>query len=134
MNKGSVQYVIDLVLALSVILSVIAYLYESRRAAKKHASARRHEVITAFLVQAYRDLESAANRPKNSAEFKKLESVFADLQLRGSPALVQIVREFLQTYSTDNDLMPLLTKVRGELRKELMLGDLSASPLIFRSR
>ncbi len=80
-----------------------------------------------YLLEAYRQLESAANRSSPTAEnTTALESAIADIQLLDSPEQVHIAREFAFDFARSGQasLDQLLEALRSELRDELSLKPL----------
>jgi hypothetical protein len=87
--------------------------------------AKKRDLRIQYLIDAYRRLESAANR--TSAEPADLESAVADIQLFGSPEQIVLVRKFSAQFAAESGagLEDLLESLRVDLRKEL---DFGASP------
>ena len=109
-------------LASAIVAFCGAWLAHSFSAARDRANKRREQRI-AFLIAAYRGIESAANRRDGSAA-SALESAVADIQLFGTPRQVELVQSFVfeftehQSASTDALLVELRRDLRAELRFE----------------
>ncbi|MEQ1947467.1 MAG: hypothetical protein ABL995_09765 [Bryobacteraceae bacterium] len=90
--------------------------------------AKKREMRTQYLIEAYRRLESAGNRHTQSPDdSRKLESAIADIQLFGSTEQVELSRDFAVAFSTKRSasLDQLLELLRRDLRRELDLGEIS---------
>jgi len=86
--------------------------------------AKRRDLRTQYLIEAYRRLESSANREKPRPEREKIESAIADIQLFGSPGQVAMARRFAAQFVEERgaSMDDLLESLRVDLRKELDLG------------
>jgi hypothetical protein len=96
---------------------------------------KRHEMISAYLLEAYRRLEMAANREHVTDEQAiGFESAIADIQLLGSPAQIAVTLEYVRAYAADQggEMHPVLCRLRDDLRREMQLAEISSPPLIFR--
>jgi hypothetical protein len=95
-------------------------------AARDRANKRR-ELRVPYLIEAYRRLENASNRPIPKEAASDFENAIADIQLFGTPGQVALAQEFAVgfaragTYSLD----PLLNGLRDSLRTELDLEPVS---------
>lgn len=89
---------------------------------RRDRSNKRRDQRIGYLIEAYRRLESCAQRhgPFNAV---KLESAVADIQLFGSPRQVQLVQEFADEFAAQRgaSLNALLRDLRCDLREELKL-------------
>jgi len=76
-----------------------------------------------YLIDAYRQLEWASNRPFSPATAAKFETALADIQLFGTPKQVRLAQEFAVGFATNltNSLDELLEDLRRDLRQELEL-------------
>lgn len=83
----------------------------------------RRQLKTQYLIDAYRRLANAANRPPNpnSPFFRNMETAIADIQLFGTNKDIDLVCTFLKDFSQNNQasLDPLLLVLRNQLRDEL---------------
>ncbi len=93
-------------------------------AVRKDRLAKKRDLRTQYLLDAYRTLESASNRNMTPENARALESAVADIQLLGSDAQVRRAREFAQKFAAEKTavLDDLLESLRRDLRKELNLG------------
>ncbi|MFA6920660.1 MAG: hypothetical protein WC216_02355 [Gallionella sp.] len=91
----------------------------------KDQKSRQREMRVQFLLEAYRRLESAANRPEAGKEEQdKFESVLADIQLLGTKSQVEELMRFLAEWNSAGgkaSINPLLELLRTHLRDELQL-------------
>lgn len=92
--------------------------------------AKRLEIRVNFLVQVFRDVEAVCARdPAALAERSHaVERAIADIQLFGTPDLVNLAKEFAEAWEGGGgaDLQRLGKELRDELRKELGLCPLSS--------
>ena len=96
----------------------LAHLFSAKRV---HANSRRTQRI-AFLIDAYRRIESSANRLEAS-DPSLYESPLADIQLFGTPRQVELAQEFAKSFATKKSASAdeLLKSLRQDLRAELAL-------------
>jgi len=89
---------------------------------KKSARDKKREVITEYLINAWRTLESASNRSDISYNVK-LETAIADIQLLGTQKQIELAQQFAVQMSQTGrgDSLELLIQLREDLRKELKL-------------
>jgi len=90
-----------------------------------------------FLLEAYRRLESAANRPEaGKKEQDKFESAIADIQLLGTKSQIEELMRFLAEWNSSSkggaSINPLLELLRTHLRNELKLEKNIPTVKIFR--
>lgn len=90
---------------------------------------KRRELRIQYLLDAYRRLEFAANRPEAEKEHKmNFESAIADIQLLGDKTQNEELMRFLAAYMKKDGsalIDPLLETLRGRLRQELGIkGDI----------
>src|SRR5262245_27792145 len=102
-------------------------------AGRRDRASKRRELITQYLVEAYRRLESSANRGEPgkmsdvNAWIRDMETSLADIQLFGTPKQVVLVQRFAVELSANSEdsqgvhAGELLLDLRRELRKELGL-------------
>jgi len=96
---------------------------------------KRHDMITQYLLEAYRRLEMAANREdKTKEQAIAFESAIADIQLLGSQAEISETIQYLRAHASANggNIDQLLCLLRNDLRQELGLSPVEEPPLIFR--
>ena len=84
---------------------------------------KRRNLRIEYLIEAYRKLESSANR-ENQAEYREdTESAIADIQLFGTRKQIELAQKFANKIAQNScgQLDELLIELREDLRKELML-------------
>jgi hypothetical protein len=113
-------------IGITVLLSLLGWYIAYWTTVRRDRLSKKRDLRIQYLIDAYRRLESTANR--NNAVMDGLESAVADIQLFGSPEQVGLVREFAIKFAADGgaSLEDLLESLRGDLRKELELGDAAA--------
>ena len=84
---------------------------------------KRRDLRVQYLLEAYRRLESAANRPEAGKEEQdKFESALADIQLLGTRPQIEELMKFLAGWnSSGTSINPLLELLLTHLRRELSL-------------
>ena len=96
---------------------------------------KRRDLRIQYLLEAYRRLESAANRPdKTEAQALDFESAVADIQLLGTPEQIEATIKYLRQHASEGGALidDVLASLRDDLRKELGLsGDVSKA-VVFR--
>jgi hypothetical protein len=90
--------------AIALLLGPLGWYIAYRTTVRRDQLAKKRDLRIQYLIDAYRRLESAANR--TNAQTQELESAVADIQLFGSAEQITLVRKSL----------------RADLRKELDLG------------
>lgn len=111
-----------LTITISALLSVAGWFIGYLTTVRRDRLSKRRDLRTQYLLDAYRRLESAANRREPNEEHKKaLESAVADIQLLGSREQVHLARQFALEFagSGQASLDSLLEALRLELRREL---------------
>ena len=96
---------------------------------------KRRDLRIQFLLEAYRRLESAANRDIKTEEQKlAFESAVADIQLLGTKEQVAATVEYLLQHASraGAKIDPVLQLLRSDLRKELGFSEDVESAVIFR--
>lgn len=86
---------------------------------------KRRDLRVQYLLDAYRRLESAANRPEAGKENQdSFESALADIQLLGTKLQIEELMKFFAGWNLSGgrgNINPLLELLRTHLRKELDL-------------
>ncbi len=84
---------------------------------------KRRDLKITYLIEAYRKLESSANRNDQSKYRSGTESAIADIQLFGSKKQIELSQQFSNEIAQNScgKLDELLVNLRGDLRKELSL-------------
>lgn len=129
LNPEALKYIVPAVVA--VIGWWAAHQFNSYRDRQN----KRRDLRVQFLLEAYRRLESAANRPhKTEEQALAFESAVADIQLLGSPeqvaATVRYLREHVSGEGAQID--EVLRLLRNDLRKELGLSGKVENAVVFR--
>jgi hypothetical protein len=109
---------------ITVFLALSGWWFSYWLAVRKDRLAKKRDLRTQYLLDAYRRLESASNRIMSSEDERALESAIADIQLLGSDAQVRLATEFAQKFASEKSatLDQVLESLRRDLRKELNLG------------
>jgi hypothetical protein len=106
---------------------VVHYLAEQRDVRNK-----KREIITGYLIEAYRNIEDGCGRGQQLTEDRKrkMEKAIADIQLFGSTDRVEATKRFTEIMNKASyaDPRDLLIGLRNELRKELDLEAASSNP------
>lgn len=106
-----------------------------------HLSARRdlmnerRKLRITYLLDAYRRLESAANRPNKTPELARaFEAAVADIQLLGTQEQAQTTIECLKQYAVGGDarIDRVLRVLRKDLRREMGLSGDIENGIVFR--
>jgi len=88
-----------------------------------------------YLLEAYRRLESAANRPKKTPDQTyAFESAIADIQLLGTPQQVEATIKYAKQHASGGgaQIDDVLTILRRDLRREIALPGKVQNALVFR--
>ena len=120
-------------LLIAVGLAIGGWLALHVLAGRRDRANKRRELITQYLVEAYRRLESGGNRGEPgkmsdvNAWIRDMETSLADIQLFGTPKQVALVQRFAVEFVANSEnpeganANELLLDLRRELRKELGL-------------
>ena len=120
---------------LAALVAIIGWGVAHRLSIVKEQNAKQGDMRIQFLLEAYRRLESVANRPEaGKDEQDKFESALADIQLLGTKSQIEELMQFLADYNSacSPSINPLLELLRMHLRKELDLERDIPSVKIFR--
>jgi len=96
---------------------------------------KRRELRVQFLLDAYRRLESAANREaKTEEQMLAFESALADIQLLGTPEQVAAIVSYLRQYAEGRgtQIDDILRLLRRDLRIEVGLRGEVENAVFFR--
>ncbi len=96
---------------------------------------KRRELRIQYLLEAYRRLESAANRPnKTEKQALAFESAVADIQLLGTPEQANATVKYLRKHALSGgaEIDEILQLLRKDLRKEIGLKGEVENAVIFR--
>jgi hypothetical protein len=129
------QISIDVGVVLTIIASALMFWLSSRNSAVSQKQEHRRRLAINHLVESYRKLEAACNRPQNSPQFKELESALANIQLFGSTQQIALAHEFMENFSpSGGNLEALLNQLRDELREEIELDATKSKMKFFRAK
>jgi hypothetical protein len=110
---------------LAALVVIIGWGVTHRLSIIKEQNAKQRDMRIQFLLEAYRRLESAANRPEaGKNEQDKFESALADIQLLGTKSQIEELNQFLTDFNSADgraSINPLLELLRIHLREELDL-------------
>jgi hypothetical protein len=112
----------------SVAIAVAGWLVSQAQARR----ATRRNMRIDYLLDAYRRLLRASNRPLPPEAAGELEATIGDVMLLGSPKQVELAEALARKFVTEHeaDSRPLLLALRTSLRKELLLGELPQSAYV----
>ena len=113
---------------------VLGWSYVHRKSAERDLVNKRRELRVEYLINAYRRLESASNRPATKETFAEVEKAMADIQLFGTRTQVELVREFCFKFveNRTGSLDQLLNDLRKDLRKEPTLESVPLDTVFLR--
>jgi hypothetical protein len=113
-------------LVLTVAVAVAGWLVSQAQARR----ATRRNMRINYLLDAYRRLDRASNRPLIAEISGELEAAISDVMLLGSPDQAKLAADFARAFAAEHeaDAQPLL--LRDSLRRELLLGELPASSYV----
>jgi len=110
---------------LAALVAIIGWCVAYRLSVVKDQKAKQRDMRIQFLLEAYRRLESAANRPEaGKDEQDKFESALADIQLLGTTSQIEELMRFVAEWNSPDgnaSINPLLELLRTHLREELCL-------------
>lgn len=115
--------------ALAALVAIIGWGVVHRLSVVKDQRAKQRDMRIQFLLEAYRRLEFAADRPEaGKDEQDNFESALADIQLLGTKSqieeLMRCIDQYIDQYNSRNgnfSINPLLELLRTHLREELSL-------------
>ena len=122
-------------LLVPAIVAVLGWFVAHQFNAHRDRANKRRDLRIQFLLDAYRRLESAAERPESRTEERdKFESALADIQLLGTKEQIEELMQFFSTHSSNGgaSILPLLELLRMHLRSELKLENEIPSVKVFR--
>lgn len=120
---------------IAAVVAVVGWYIAHVLNAARDRTNRRHDMITQFLLEAYRRLEMAANREEKTEEQAiAFESAIADIQLLGTSTQISKTVQYLKAHASgDGGLIDeVLSQLRSDLREELGLTRIDGRPLVFR--
>ena len=115
-------------LIITTAVAVLGWIVAHRLTSKRDLANKRRELKIKYLIDAYRQLESAANRSDASSKWSALESAIADIQPFGTPKQVDMAKVFAEEFADHQSasLDALLFNLRETLRTELQLEPVNA--------
>jgi len=117
------------------IVAVIGWFAAHQFNAHRDRQNKRRDLRIQFLLEAYRRLESVANRDKKTEEqMVAFESAVADIQLLGSTEQVAATVNYLRRHAAGGgaQIDEVLRLLRSDLRKEIGLSGKVENAAIFR--
>jgi hypothetical protein len=121
-----------LIYLLRGVLAVLGRIAGQVLGARGDIDNKRRELRVHALVDAWRNIERAVNRP-GPDEMRGLEQALADLQLFGTPSQAEqaarVARAMNEGDEQTTSIDGLLEALRADLRKEMRLGR-AESPLV----
>ena len=123
--------------ALAAVIAVAGWFVLHRFNVRRDRDNKRRELIIAYLLEAYRRMEAAANREdKTEDQAIAFESALADIQLLGTPDQFAATMEYIEGHGGGGDgqvgIGRVLALLRDDLRRELGLVPLISPPRFFR--
>ena len=110
---------------LAAFIAILGWGVSHYLSTRKDQKAKQRDMRIQFLLEAYRRLEAAANRPESGKEEQdKFESALADIQLLGTQRQIEELMCFLTQWNLSEgkaSINPLLELMRAHLREELSL-------------
>lgn len=111
--------------ALAAFVAIFGWGVSHYLSVSKDQKAKQRDMRIQFLLEAYRRLEAAANRPESGKEEQdRFESALADIQLLGTKTQIEELMRFLEQWNSSEgnaSINPLLELLRTHLREELGL-------------
>lgn len=108
-----------------VLIAVVGWIVGHHFHSKRDRDNKLRDLRIQFLLDAYRRLEFAANRPEAAKnEQDNFESAIADIQLLGTKRQIEELMNYVDELNSKNcraSINPLLTTLRLHLRQELDL-------------
>lgn len=120
-------------LIVPVIVALVGWYIVNAFDRERDLENKQREYRTEFLIEAYRNIEQAANREQlHPSCAKNLEEATGAIQLLGSQEAVDIIRDISMKMADEEggNFTPLLEQLREELREELALVEIN-SPFRF---
>ncbi len=111
-------------LLITTFVAIVGWYVVHRFSVSRDVANKRRELRVQYLIEAYRRLEFAGNRPLTKDVAVEFERAVADIQLFGTPRQVELARVFALGFAEKgtHPLDPLLNELRQDLREELKLA------------
>ena len=124
-KKMKIELLIPLVI--TTFVAILGWYIAHRLNVSRDRANKKRDLQIQYLIEAYRRLERASNRPKNYDNNAELESAIADIQLFGTAAQVKLAEKFSFdiTQKSHAPTDELLINLRAVLRKELGLEEVN---------
>jgi hypothetical protein len=110
-------------LLITTFVAIVGWYVAHRFSVSRDVANKRRELRVQYLIEAYRRLEFAGNRPLTKEVAVEFEKAVADIQLFGTPRQVELARALALGFAEEgtHPLDPLLNELRQNLREELKL-------------
>ncbi|MEC5385562.1 hypothetical protein VVD49_07490 [Uliginosibacterium sp. H3] len=121
--------------AIPAVIAIVGWFAAHQFNVYRDIQNKRRDLRIQFLLDAYRRLESAANRAKQTEDQKQaFESAVADIQLLGTTAQVEATITYLQKHAAGSGakIDEVLRLLRKDLRRELGLSGQVENAVVFR--
>ena len=122
--------------SIAAFAAIVVWYLSSRDLSRKEKENKRREIRLNHLIDAYRKLESASNRPMtpDSEHARNIESAIADIQLFGSVRQLELAQIAAKTFAKIGEVSfnDLLNDLRDDLRNELDPDTLSSRRQVLR--
>jgi hypothetical protein len=116
----------------AVLISLLGWWVVHHFNSKRDQSIKRRDIRLERLLDAYDAIaKEVANRKMTDDRRYALESALVELQVTGTPELVKLASDFGSS-GKPYDLVPLVVKLRSEIRSELGLEETSSDFKWFR--
>ncbi len=111
-------------LAVTALIGVAGWFVIHLLSSARDRENKKRDLRAQYLIEAYRRLEGASNRPLSPEAASAIESAIADIQLFGTLGQVGLAREFALDFASQGSALldPLLESLRRDLRSELRLA------------
>ena len=110
---------------ISAVVIIVGWIVAHRLNVRRDTLAKRRDLRVQYLLDAYRRLEDAANRPIDALPEAKraFESAVSDIQLLGTRAQIDALLAYLNQHIREGgaNIDPVLKLLRDDLREELSL-------------
>ena len=121
-------------LAVTLFVAIGSWAVTNLLASRRDRKNKKRDLQTKYLIEAYRNIESACSRKEVMPYRDGIEKALGDIQLFGSREQVRLVKQIMADIETGSytDPRALLDNLRQGLRKELELEPLEEKILHFR--
>lgn len=119
--------------AVTIAVAIAGWMVVHRLTLAREIKSKQRETIVKFLIEAYQKLVSLAYDSKYGKQGKdeylqrvgELQSVMLNIQLFGSSEQISLAKDILNGIANKSpiDFLPLLNKLRDDLRGELQLPE-----------